>query len=94
MDSLYQRRIRRGAILDVFLAGLLFASVCAAANPEPVSVGVTFVDPVAVRGSGAVHDATADDDFTGLLVTDSLRQNSTVVVDSTDSATNITISYH
>jgi len=68
----------------------LFIAHVNAANPEFVAVQVTFVDPVEIR---AATEGTPTGDPASLIITDTPRQASTILVDATDSSFDITFSY-
>jgi hypothetical protein len=72
---------------------MLFAADVGGANPEPVAVQVTFVDPVAIRQPDGPADKDPQISLGDIILTDTSRQSSTILVDSTDGYLDITISY-
>lgn len=72
------------------LVCVLFGSHVSAGNPEFVAVHVTFIDPVEIR---AAEDATLAENLANLIVRDTPRQPSTVLVDSADGRLDVTFSY-
>jgi hypothetical protein len=76
--------------MGLALVCLLFGAPVTAANPEFVAVHVTFVDPVEIRAAEA---GTPTGNPASLIVTDTPRQTSTILVDSADGSFDVTFSY-
>jgi hypothetical protein len=74
-------------------ACLLSGSLAAAANPETVSVQVTFVDPVAIRQADEALQGTPTEVAASLLIDGSSTQASTVTFDPSDDG-DLTITFH
>ena len=87
-----QRRyvVHRILFVGFALAYLLFGAPVTAANPESVAVHVTFVDPVEIRAAEA---GTPASNPASLIVTDTPRQTSTILVESADGSFDVTFSY-
>ena len=81
---------RRIPFVGFTLVCVLFGTRVFAANPEFVAVHVTFVDPVEIR---AADNGRPDENPANLIVTDTPRQASTILVDSADGKFDITFSY-
>ncbi len=82
--------MRHITFMGLALTCLLFAIPTSAANPEYVAVQVTFVDPVEIQ---AAEQGTPTEDPANLLITDTPRQTSSIVVDSSDGSFDVTFSY-
>ena len=81
---------RRIPFVGLALVCLLFGARATAANPEFVAVQVTFVDPVEIR---AATNQSAAANPASLVVTDTPRQTSTILVETTDGSFDVTFSY-
>jgi hypothetical protein len=85
-----QYETRRIPFMGLALVCLLFGAPVTAANPEFVAVHVTFVDPVEIRAATA---ETPAGNPASLIVTDTPRQTSTILVDSANGSFDVTFSY-
>ena len=90
MGNQRRYKTRRIPSIGFLLACALFGTRVIAANPEFVAVGVTFVDPVEIR---AAEDGISAENLPNLIVTDTPRQASTILVDSADGSFDVTFSY-
>ena len=87
-QSLYETH--RIPFVGVAFLCLLLTTRVFATNPEFVAVQVTFVDRVEIR---AADDGTSGENLAGLIVNDTTRQASSIVVDSDDDRFDVTFSY-
>ena len=84
---------RRIPFVGFALGCLLSGALVASANPEPVAVRVTFVDPVAIRAANALEYGSLYEDPSKLILTDTARQARTILVHSADGHFDVTVSY-
>ena len=75
-------------------ACLLFGSLAATANPETVSVQVTFVDPVAIQQGEELPEGYQAGDSAGLIIDGSEHQTSNVLVESGENNEDLTVTFH
>ena len=74
-------------------ACVLSGNLAAAANPETVSVQVTFVDPVAIQQGEELPEGYQAGDPAGLIIDGSTHQTSTVVVESNENGQDLTVTF-
>jgi hypothetical protein len=71
----------------------LFGSLAATANPETVSVQVTFVDPVAIQQGEELPEGYQAGDSVGLIIDGSKYQASTVLVETGENGQDLTVTF-